>query len=131
VKDCIRTLIVDDSRIQRQIINNLMTQLAGDFHFAVTSVEAENGKDAIAKLGTAEVDLVLLDWNMPLLSGLAFMRTIKKIERCRDLPVVMITAETSQKHIIEALKEGARDYIIKPIDIETFRRKLLNLIQAL
>lgn len=131
MKEHIFALIVDDSRIQRSIIKNLMMQISREYHFELTTIDAENGKEAITKLGESEVDLVLLDWNMPMFSGLDFLRKIKTLEKCRNLPVIMVTSEAAQDSIIEALKVGAQDYIVKPVDEAIFRKKLFNLMQTL
>jgi two-component system chemotaxis response regulator CheY len=108
-----------------------MLLLAQEYKFQTVVIEAENGKDAITQLGLEQIDMVLLDWNMPLLSGIDFLRQIKNVAKCKNLPVVMITSEAARESIIEALKEGANEYIIKPVDQVIFRKKIYNIVQSI
>jgi two-component system chemotaxis response regulator CheY len=131
LKDTISVLIVDDERIQRNIVKNMTIELGKEYHFQVNVVEASNGAEAITKLGDVEIDLVLLDWNLPYCSGGEFIRMIRSLEKCQDLPIVVISSETSQKTIIAALKEGATEYIIKPVDGVMFRKKMVAVVQSI
>jgi CheY-like chemotaxis protein len=131
MKDSITVLLVDDSRIQRSITKNLTIQLGQEYHFQVVALEAEDGKEAIAMLGETEVDLILLDWHLPSISGLEFVQAIHALEKCRDLVIVMVTAEAAHDCIVAALKEGVRDYLIKPLEPVTFRKKMISLIQEI
>jgi two-component system chemotaxis response regulator CheY len=67
---------------------------------------------------------VLLDWNMPELSGLDFLKKIRAVEKYKHLPVIMVTSEAARYNVIEALKNGATDYIIKPVNEKNFREKI-------
>lgn len=87
-------------------------------------VEAGNGKEALFQLEQQEIHLVLLDWNMPELSGLDFLKKIRAMEKYKALPVIMVTSEAARYNVIEALKHGATDYIIKPVNEKSFREKL-------
>jgi len=71
-----------------------------------------------------EIHLVLLDWNMPELSGLDFLKKIRAVEKYKHLPVIMVTSEAARYNVIEALKNGATDYIIKPVNEKNFREKI-------
>jgi two-component system chemotaxis response regulator CheY len=90
-------------------------------------VEAADGEEALQHLETHTIDLVLLDWNMPNLSGIDFLKKVKAIAKFKDLPIVMVTSESAKFNVIEALKNGAADYIKKPINMENFSEKLLKL----
>jgi two-component system chemotaxis response regulator CheY len=131
LKDTISALIVDDERIQRNIVKNMTLDLGKEYHFQVNVVEASDGVEAITKLGATEFDLVLLDWNLPYCSGGEFIRMIRSLEKCQDLPIVVVSSETSQKTIIAALKEGASEYIIKPVDGAMFRKKMIAIVQSI
>lgn len=87
-------------------------------------VEAGNGKEALAQLETREIHLVLLDWNMPELSGLDFLKKVRAMEKYSSLPIIMVTSEAARYNVIEALKNGATDYIIKPVNEKSFREKI-------
>lgn len=113
-------LVVDDSRIMRNIVKNTFTAMNIPCQF----IEAGNGKEALARLEEQEVHLILLDWNMPELSGLDFLKTVRAQDKYKSLPIIMVTSEAARYNVIEALKNGATDYIIKPVNEKSFREKL-------
>ena len=113
-------LVVDDSRIMRNIVKNTFSALSIPCEF----VEACNGKEALSQLENKDIHLVLLDWNMPELSGLDFLKKVRAIQKYSDLPVIMVTSEAARYNVIEALKCGATDYIIKPVNEKSFREKI-------
>ncbi len=113
-------LVVDDSRIMRNIVKNTFAGMNIPCQF----VEAGNGKEALIQLEQQEIHLVLLDWNMPELSGLDFLKKIRAMDKYKNLPVIMVTSEAARYNVIEALKHGATDYIIKPVNEKSFREKL-------
>lgn len=115
-------LVVDDSRIMRNIVKNTFTSLNVPCDF----VEAGNGKEALFQLEKHRIDLVLLDWNMPELSGLDFLKQVRAMEAYKGLPIIMVTSEAARYNVIEALKNGATDYIIKPVNEKSFREKILK-----
>jgi two-component system, chemotaxis family, chemotaxis protein CheY len=75
----------------------------------------------------APIDLVLCDWNMPQFSGLDLLEIIRNTPDTRDLPFIMITAESERDRVVDALKAGANDYIVKPLTPDVVLRKLRNL----
>ena len=113
-------LVVDDSRIMRNIVKNTFTLMKIPCEF----VEASNGQDALQQLQNHRIDLVLLDWNMPLLSGIDFLKEVRAQPDYAKLPIIMVTSEAAKYNVIEALKAGATDYIIKPVNEKNFREKL-------
>jgi two-component system chemotaxis response regulator CheY len=113
-------MVVDDSRIMRNIVKNTFSELKIPCQF----IEAGNGKDALMLLQNQTVNLVLLDWNMPELSGLDFLKQVRAMDQYKDLPVIMVTSESAKYNVIEALKAGATDYIIKPVNEKVFAEKL-------
>ena len=116
-------MVVDDSRIMRNTVKGVFSGVDTPCHF----VEAKDGEEALALLETQSVDLILLDWNMPKLSGIDFLKQIRAMDIYRDLPIIMVTSEASKINVIEALKHGATDYITKPIKLELFKSKLAKL----
>jgi two-component system chemotaxis response regulator CheY len=113
-------LVVDDSRIMRNIVKNTFSLMKIPCQF----VEAANGRDALQFVMNQKIDLVLLDWNMPQLSGIDFLKTLRAKEEYKDIPVIMVTSEAARYNVIEALKNGASDYIIKPVSEKSFKEKL-------
>ncbi len=113
-------LVVDDSRIMRNIVKNTFAGMNIPCQF----VEAGNGREALVQLEKQEINLVLLDWNMPELSGLDFLKKIRAMDKYKTLPVIMVTSEAARYNVIEALKNGATDYIIKPVNERSFKEKL-------
>ena len=79
-------------------------------------------------LGEQKVDLILLDWNMPELSGIDFLRQVRAQPEYAELPIIMVTSEAAKYNVIEALKAGATDYIIKPVSEKNFREKMSKVL---
>ena len=117
-------MVVDDSRIMRNIVKNYFDEQKIPCRY----IEAENGSDALALLMKQQIDLVLLDWNMPKLSGIDFLKNVRAIAKYAKLPIVMVTSESARYNVIEALKLGATDYIIKPINGKMFAEKISKII---
>ena len=113
-------LVVDDSRIMRNIVKNTFTEL----DIPCTYLEAENGKKALRLLEENKVNIIFLDWNMPEMDGLDFLKKIKSMPDYQNIPIIMVTSEAAKYNVIEALDAGATDYIIKPIQEKTFRQKV-------
>ena len=116
-------LIVDDSRIMRNIVKNTFSKLNIPCQFA----EAGNGNEALQQLQNQTIDMILLDWNMPELSGFDFLRKVRAVDKYKNLPIIMVTSEAAKFNIIEALDAGATDYIVKPINEKIFMQKLAKI----
>jgi two-component system chemotaxis response regulator CheY len=117
-------LVVDDSRIMRNIVKNTFSQLKIPCQF----LEAANGREALQQLQNQKADLVLLDWNMPELSGIDFLKAVRGMEVYKNLPIIMVTSESAKYNVIEALKTGATDYIIKPVNEKIFTEKISKIV---
>ena len=115
-------MVVDDSRIMRNIVKNTFAELKIPCQF----IEAANGREALKQLQDQKVNLVLLDWNMPELSGIDFLKKVRSMDVYKSLPIIMVTSESARYNVIEALKAGATDYIIKPINEKMFKEKILK-----
>jgi two-component system chemotaxis response regulator CheY len=116
-------LVVDDSRIMRNIVKNTFT----DLKIPCQYLEAENGKKAFQMLETNKVSLVFLDWNMPEMDGIEFLKKVRSMPDYRELPIIMVTSESAKYNVIEALQSGATDYIIKPVRDRVFKEKLTEI----
>jgi two-component system, chemotaxis family, chemotaxis protein CheY len=123
--DKIRTLIIDDSAVMRKIVERSLRQAGLELDQVV---EAGNGAEALAALGTQGVDLILCDINMPVMDGLEFLRSLPAVENAKGTPVVMITTEGSESHVLQALSAGARGYIRKPFTPEQVREHVLPVL---
>jgi two-component system chemotaxis response regulator CheY len=111
-------LIVEDSRVIRRVSRTIMDGLG------FTCSEAENGQEAVTACEKAMPDLVLLDWNMPIMNGLEFLRKLRTMPK-GDMPkVVFCTTENDFTHIQEGMAAGANEYIMKPFDSDIIRSKL-------
>ncbi len=115
----IRILVVDDMSTMRRIIKTILNQLGYS-----NIEEAENGKQALAKLKKEKFDFVITDWNMPEMDGLTLVREIRSDEELKALPVLMVTAEAKKENVMEALKAGVNNYIVKPFTPEVLKEKM-------
>ena len=87
--------------------------------------EAENGSDALQRLSyLGAVDLVLVDWNMPIMNGFEFIRTIRADEKYRDMRIIMVTTETGSEEMSMALEAGADEYVMKPFTKDDILQKI-------
>ena len=123
----ISALIVDDSSVMRKIVERSLRQ-AG---ITLTRVfEAGNGAEALNVLAENRVDLILCDINMPVMDGLEFVKQLGGVPNAKDVPVVMITTEGSEAHVVQALSHGARGYIRKPFTSEQVKEQVLPVLAA-
>lgn len=116
-----KILIVDDSKIIRRILTNILKER--DI-FEHEIIEADDGAEALRIIFENNIDLILLDWNMPKLNGIDFLKTIRKIKKYKNIPVIMITSEAAKYNVMEAIKSGVSEYIIKPINTTKVLKKL-------
>jgi two-component system, chemotaxis family, chemotaxis protein CheY len=123
--DNIRALIVDDSSVMRKIVERSLRQ-AG---LSISQVfEAGNGAEALATLKENKVDIVLCDINMPVMDGLEFVKALAGVENAKGVPVVMITTEGSEGHVVQALSSGARGYIRKPFTPDQVKEHVIPVL---
>ncbi len=122
----LRTLIVDDSSVMRKIVARALQQ--GGVSIGEI-LEAGNGVEALDILRRQRVDLVLSDINMPVMDGLEFVRQLQSVDSAKGIPVVMITTEGSESHVMQAISCGARGYIRKPFTPDQMKQHVLPLLQ--
>ncbi|MGD0801125.1 MAG: response regulator [Terracidiphilus sp.] len=123
----VRTLIVDDSSVMRKIVERALRQAGLD---PLVVFEAGSGVDALELLKTQNVDLILSDINMPSMDGLEFLRQLRAQNLSPGVPVVMITTESSEEHVRQAILAGAQGYIRKPFTAEQVKERVLPLLNA-
>jgi two-component system chemotaxis response regulator CheY len=115
-----RILVVDDFSTMRRIIKNILKQIG----FSNVD-EAENGQAALAKIGDGgNYDFVISDWNMPEMTGIELLKEVRANESTKDLPFLMVTAEAKKENVVEAVKAGVNNYIVKPFTAEVLQEKI-------
>jgi len=123
-------LIVDDSRTARNLVKNYINEIKTEHTY--NFVEAESAEAALVALQTNRIDFIFLDWNLSTkMTGLDALKEIRAIEKYKKVPIFMITSEGDKIHVIEALKCGATDFIVKPVDPKIFEPKVFKLIFTL
>ncbi len=123
--DKITALIVDDSSVMRKIVERSLRQAGIELEKVV---EASNGAEALTALQTNVVDLILCDINMPVMDGLEFVRQAAKLEKAKGIPIVMITTEGSESHVVQSLTAWARGYIRNPFTTEQVKEHVLPVL---
>ncbi len=114
-----RFLVVDDSSTMRRIIINTLNKLGPcECH------EAGNGKEGMDRLTSTPVDLVITDWNMPEMSGVEFARAVRANDSTKQIPILMVTTNAAEGDIVEALKAGVNNYVVKPFAPATIKEKI-------
>lgn len=114
MKSC---LIVDDSKVIRMVARKILQELS------FSTIEAEDGQKAVDACKLSMPDAVLLDWNMPVMNGIEFLRELRKMPGGDKPVVVFCTTENDIEHIQEAITSGANEYIMKPFDSEILQAK--------
>lgn len=112
-----KILLVDDSRTIRNIQKNT---LAGMGH--TDALEAADGQEALTILAAQRPDLMLVDWNMPNMDGIALIRKVRETDK--TLPIIMVTTEAEKSRVMEALKAGVNNYVVKPFTADTLGEKI-------
>ena len=115
MKSC---LIVDDSKVIRKVARHILETMQFDV------AEAADGKEALDHMATATPDVILLDWNMPVMSGMDFLRALREADVPRRPKVVFCTTENGMAYIRAAIEAGADEYVMKPFDRDTLESKL-------
>lgn len=120
-----KVLVVDDSAIMRKVIEQILEMLGHE------AVPAANGVEAFDRLKEHDdVQLILLDWNMPEMNGIEFLRAIKDRPGLAKIPVIMLTTESERRKMIEAIEAGAKHYLTKPFQPETLATKILQCVET-
>jgi len=114
-----RALVIDDSRAVRIIIGNILREIGMEVF------EAGNGLEALEQLKRhPDIELLLVDWNMPEMNGLDFIKTVRAQRGYDSVRIMMVTTETEQEQLIRALEAGANEYVMKPFTKEILVAKL-------
>ena len=115
-----KAMVIDDARVMRLILANALSEVGYEV------CQAANGKEAMEILEREKdaISLALVDWNMPVMNGLEFVRCARAGSRFSGLTIVMVTTETEVEQMVKALEEGANEYVMKPFTKEIIADKL-------
>ena len=123
-------LLVEDSRNARNLLKTYLSEIDVG-RSRREYVDADSGETALIKLRSQRIDFVLLDWNLSTsMTGLDLLKEIRKDEKLKDLPVIMVTSESDKISVVEAMKHGANDFVVKPIDEKSFKEKVLKVLAS-
>ena len=122
----INVLIVDDQQSMRGICKYILTQLG-----FTNIIEAKSGRDALGKLEKSNIDLIISDWNMEDIDGLTLLRVIRKHPKTQSMPFIMATGRSDKEQVKEAISCCVNNYIIKPFDASTMKKRIEAVIGAL
>lgn len=112
-----KVMLIDDSKTMRNIQRSVLKQIG------IEQVEeACDGQDALSKVGAFGPDLILVDWNMPNMDGLTFIKAFRKIDR--TTPLIMVTTEAEKSRVIEAIKAGVNNYVVKPFTPDLLSQRI-------
>lgn len=114
-----RVLVVDDQLSMRAVVCAALREVGG-----IALEEAADGAQAMLALRGGGIDLVVSDWMMPVKDGITLLREIRADETLKHLPVILLTGEGKREQVIEAIKSGATDYIVKPFAPQTLVDKV-------
>jgi len=121
-RDLMLALVVEDSKTIRMILCEYLRKMN------IEVVEAANGREALERLKEmSPPDLVLVDWNMPVMSGIDFIRAVRELNIYDPLPLIMVTTNSESEHVGIAMEAGANLYIQKPCTLDTLREKIEQL----
>ncbi len=120
-----KVIVADDSLLMRKIIQNELDELG------YKGVGAVNGKKVLEILenDSTDIGLVILDWNMPVMDGLEVVKVLQEDKRFKEIPVLMVSTESEDARINEALKAGAKDYLCKPFTSEEIAEKIIHILK--
>ena len=122
----VKVLVVDDILSMRHIVKRALLEIGfKDIQ------DAHNGEEGLEKLQGGEFGLLLLDWNMPVMSGIEMLRKVRADPSLQSLPVLMITAEAKAEQIMKAVQAGVSDYLVKPFSTQSLQEKLEKIFKKI
>lgn len=119
----LKILAVDDSPTMRRIIINTLKRAGYK-----DVIEASDGKDALAKMKVESVNFIITDWNMPDMDGLTLVTNLRSSAEYKEVPILMVTTRSVKDDIVEALKAGVNNYIVKPFTPDTLKEKIEQIL---
>lgn len=119
-----RILVIDDFSTMRRIIKNILKQIG-----YTELEEAEDGEHALSKLREKPVQFIISDWNMPKMDGLELLKNIRNDSQLKEIPFLMVTAESEKENIMAAIGAGVSNYIVKPFTAEILKEKMDKVLE--
>lgn len=116
-------ITVDDSSTMRRIIKNTLQKLG-----FTNILEAANGLEALEVMAKNSIDIIITDWNMPEMDGLAYVKAVRAKAEYAETPILMITTEAAKEDILIALQSGVNNYVVKPFTPDTLQEKVFKLL---
>jgi two-component system chemotaxis response regulator CheY len=120
-----RILVVDDFSTMRRIVRGILKKLGYR-----NIDEAEDGQSALKMLKQASYQLIICDWNMPVMTGLDLLKAVRADEELKTIPFLMVTAEAKKENILTAIQAGVSNYIVKPFTEEVLSKKLEEIFKS-
>ncbi len=120
-----RILVVDDFSTMRRIVKGILKRLG---YREID--EAEDGQMALKRLKESKYQLIICDWNMPVMTGLDLLKAVRSDEELKAIPFLMVTAEAKKENILEAIQAGVSNYIVKPFTEEVLSKKLEDIFKS-
>ena len=120
-----KILVVDDFQTMRRIVRNILKGLG-----FTNIVEADSGVTALEILKKEKIDFIVSDLNMPEMTGIELLKTIRASEEWKDLPFLMVTAEGKREQFIDAVKNRVNNYVVKPFTPATLEEKIRNIFEG-
>lgn len=117
-----KVLVVDDFATMRRIVKNVLKQIGFS-----DIVEADDGATALDVLKETKIDLIVSDWNMPKMTGLDLLKTVRGDESTKEIPFLMVTAEAQKDNVLQAVQAGVSNYIVKPFTADGVKEKLTQI----
>lgn len=114
-----KMLVVDDSQTMRRIVINTLKRLG-----YTDVVEGKDGQEGITRLEEGGVEFIITDWNMPEMNGLEFVQKVRSSDAWKALPILMVTTRSVQGDVIEAMKAGVNNYVVKPFTPQVLKEKI-------
>jgi len=112
-------LVVDDFATMRRILKNIFRQLGFE-----NVIETDDGTTALEALKNNKIDLIVSDWNMPKMTGLELLKTVRASDEYKAIPFLMVTAEAQKQNVLDAVQAGVSNYVVKPFTAEQISDKL-------
>ena len=121
-----KVLVVDDSPTMRRIVVQMLKRLGYNY-----ITEADHGKDALERMQAAgDFELLLTDWNMPIMNGLELVQAVRADPQFAGLPILMVTTRNMKQDIVAAMRAGVNNYVTKPFDPKTIKEKIDKVLNA-
>ena len=121
-----KILLVDDYASMRKVIRGLLKEIGFS-----NVVEAEDGAVALRMLKSQNIDFIISDWNMPNMTGLELLKAVRADEEIENTPFLMVTAEALHENVLEAVKSGVSNYIVKPFSAVILKTKIIQILESI